>query len=259
MPLWCSPAETREALKEELFEKADAYNLAQRALWASQEADEEARGRKKKGKGFLGAESRGAQRTEETENVSKAREEVVEVLTKLEAANPSAAPLRGWREFGGVAASDCALGGLWQLVFTDAADASFRDEGTTFQVIDSSAGTFVNAVNFGAGKGGKLRGFRVVVEGEALSETEMQLIFKRVKLLRRSRFPRLFGTLTIPLPNPGFLRRLGKVLSRGRANASRKGAGFTMLYLDENLRMHRTFDGLYFVQKRLEEEPPLCE
>ena len=32
-----------------------------------------------------------------------------------------------------------------------------------------------------------------------------------------------------------------------------------MLYLDDDLRMHRTFDGLYFVQKRLEEEPPLSD
>ena len=29
-----------------------------------------------------------------------------------------------------------------------------------------------------------------------------------------------------------------------------KGAGFTLLYLDDDLRMHRTFDGQYFVQQR---------
>mmetsp|Transcript_37543 Transcript_37543/g.117357 ORF Transcript_37543/g.117357 Transcript_37543/m.117357 type:complete len:86 (-) Transcript_37543:273-530(-) len=81
----------------------------------------------------------------------------------------------------------------------------------------------------------------------------------------------------------------------GKANVSRRGAGFTMLYLDDDLRMHKvtpglnpnpaselaskpraaqaitrtltpsltlnlkTFDGLYFVQKRLDEEPPMAE
>ena len=33
------------------------------------------------------------------------------------------------------------------------------------------------------------------------------------------------------------------------------GAGFTLLYLDDDLRMHRTFDGQYFVQQRTSSGP----
>ena len=36
-----------------------------------------------------------------------------------------------------------------------------------------------------------------------------------------------------------------------QVNPSDRGAGFKLLYVDENLRIHQTFDGLYFVQKRL--------
>ena len=94
--------------------------------------------------------------------------------------------------------------------------------------------------------------FRVVVEGDALSDTDVQLRFRRIVLLRRSRFPRLFGRIVIPLPSPRLLRTLGRVLSRGKADQSSRGAGFEMLYVDADTRMHRTFDGLYFVQRRLD-------
>ena len=87
----------------------------------------------------------------------------------------------------------------------------------------------------------------------------MSLAFRRVVLLRRSRVPRLLGRVVIPLPSPRLLRGLTRLLSRGKGNASRRGAGFTLLYIDSTLRMHRTFDGLYFVQQRLDSEPPLEE
>ncbi|CAK9083797.1 unnamed protein product [Durusdinium trenchii] len=98
---------------------------------------------------------------------------------------------------------------------------------------------------------GKLRGFRVFVEGKALSDDEIELIFRKVRLLRRSRF---LPEITIPLPGPGLLRAIGRLFARskgGKVNESNRGAGFKLLYVDDDLRMHKTFDGLYFVQRRL--------
>ena len=43
---------------------------------------------------------------------------------------------------------------------------------------------------------------------------------------------------------------LTHVRTCGKAEISDRGAGFTLLYLDDDLRMHRTFDGQYFVQQR---------
>ena len=93
-----------------------------------------------------------------------------------------------------------------------------------------------------------MRGFRVVVKGKALSDNEVQLYFRRVKLLRRSRWLR---ALVLPLPPSWLLRALARRASRGKAELSDRGAGFTMLYLDDTLRCHLTFDGQYFVQQRI--------
>ena len=70
------------------------------------------------------------------------------------------------------------------------------------QEIDGDKGYFVNCVDFDA-PDAKLRGFRVVVKGKRLSDTEVQLYFRRVKLLRRSRW---LKSVVIPLP-PSWLQR----------------------------------------------------
>ena len=67
--------------------------------------------------------------------------------------------------------------------------------------------------------------------------------------LRKSRVPFL-RTIVVPLPPSGLLRAVARWASRGKAQLSSRGAGFKLLYLDDDLRMHKTFDGQYFVQQR---------
>ena len=143
------------------------------------------------------------------------------------------------------------LDGTWRLLFTTGADATFRKtnstgKAVTFQNIDARGGYFVNSVDFPTSSG-SLRGFRVVVRGKRLSDEEVQLYFRRIKLLRRSRFLR---TVIFPLPPSWLLRAVARWASRGKAKLSRRGAGFKILYLDDDLRCHLTFDGQYFVQQR---------
>lgn len=210
---------------------------------------------------LLEAESAGAREVELGSELQEQRDKIVSLIEQLADLNPTAEPLAGWQGLNSMDPSECGLNGVWKLLWTNAADATFRmgkrGNATTFQVIDAAVGTFTNAVNFDGSS--KLKAFRVVVAGEALNSKEVQLIFKRVVLLRRSRFPRFFGKITIPLPNPKALRWLSRKLSRGKADQSSRGAGFCMLYLDKDFRMHRTFDGLYFVQRRLDAEPTLAE
>ena len=97
---------------------------------------------------------------------------------------------------------ECALNGTWKLQFTSGADATFpestkRGKATTSQIINATEGTLTNNIDF---ERGKVKGFKVVVEGEAISEVEMNLNFKRVVIERESKWPRLFGTITIRLP-----------------------------------------------------------
>ena len=275
-------AEKRETLKQELFEacaafkeqeRASAEAAAAEAAAAAAEAEAAAGERpsrarrifrrlrgargeqpsldKKLGK-QLSAESFVAMESSYDAALRERRDAVVAAVDALAPLNPTAAPLDGWRGRNGRDA--CALDGRWALRFTNAADATFkrddaRGAATTSQTIDSAAGLFVNCVDFDGD--GKLRGFRVEVEGEALNDSEVQLVFKRVRLLRRSRFPRLFGTITIPLPNPRRLRKFSRGLIGKKVDASDRGAGFALLYVDDDVRMHRTFDGLLFVQRRL--------
>ena len=216
--------------KQRLLAACDAFEASQRAAAAAAEAAAAAapppkkRGLFRRGdKNALKAESYASVETTVDDASAAQRDAVVAALEELARLSPPTKALDGWRGRGGVAPSACPLDGRWKLRFTNAADARFRSDAETSQHIDAEKGLFVNAVDF-TGSSGKLRGFRVEVDGEALSDTEVQLAFRRVRLLRRSRFPRLFGTITIPLPNPARLRKLTKWLARGSGNQSSRGA-----------------------------------
>jgi hypothetical protein len=97
---------------------------------------------------------------------------------------------------------------------------------------------------------GKLTGFRVVVKGEPTSESDIRLTFRSVKILRKSRFPRLFGEINVRLPS-GLIRwsasrNMGEGEERGMA-----GPYLRLRYVDDNLHMHTTDSGNWFVQTRI--------
>lgn len=96
-----------------------------------------------------------------------------------------------------------------------------------------------------------MKGFQVVVEGNPVSDTKMDLTFRRVIIDRRSRVG--LNRIVIPLPNFKFLQRLTRKKSENVENDSKRRSGpcFNMLYLDDEMRVHKTGDGNYFVQTRL--------
>jgi hypothetical protein len=155
-----------------------------------------------------------------------------------------------------------SLGGTWKLRFTTAADATFkpgkRGPATTLQYVNATIGTFTNIIEFRENKG-KVRGFRVVVEGTPVNDKRINLTFKRVIIDRRSRVG--LNTIVIPLPNFKFLERFSRKKEsesdEGEGNSEigtrkkREGPHFNMLYLDDEMRIHKTGDGNYFVQTRL--------
>lgn len=182
---------------------------------------------------------------------------IIKTAEQLAALNPTKVPVYGWKGYGGGdPTNDCKLGGTWKLRFTTAADATFpasptRGKAITSQEIDPKAGTLTNVVDF---EKGKLKGFRVVVAGDATSDKEIDLTFRRVVILRDSRFPRLFGRLVFPIPAKLF-RLLNRFFARkntgGDASSSTRGPYFELQYIDEDLRMHKTGEGNWFIQSRL--------
>lgn len=189
--------------------------------------------------------------------VGELGKKVIETAEQLSLLNPTPVPTLGFKHYGGAPPSESKLGGKWKLRFTTAADASFptsekRGVVSTSQVIDPTEGTLTNVVDF---EKGQLKGFRVVVEGEPVSETTMRLSFKKVKLLRKSRFPRLFGETTIRLPSR-LIRWLGSSSRNGEKeemadDRNNIGPYLQFRYLDDNLRMHTTNTGNWFIQTRL--------
>jgi PAP_fibrillin len=149
------------------------------------------------------------------------------------------------------------LGGTWKLRFTTATDATFkpgkRGPATTLQYVNTTIGTFTNIVEFRENTG-KVKGFQVVVEGEPVNDKRINLTFRKVIIDRRSRIG--LNRIVIPIPNFNFL---SKILNRRRkveedvntTKKKREGPHFNMLYLDDEMRIHKTGDGNFFVQTRL--------
>lgn len=159
-----------------------------------------------------------------------------------------------------------SLGGTWKLRFTTATDATFkpgkRGPATTLQYVNATIGTFTNIIEFRENLG-KVKGFQVVVEGTPKSDTRMDLTFKKVIIDRRSRVG--LNRIVIPLPNFKFLSRFSRKKKepenseiseksekeKEEINLKKSGPCFNMLYLDDEMRVHKTGDGNYFVQTRL--------
>lgn len=238
------------ALKRALLDVSAEFKEVQLAQWQSEAPEITATNERVKSplkaEGFGNVEIKA-----EGQQLSELKQRALGLIEDLARMNPSSRPFEGWKT-----ASGCRLEGTWELRFTTGADATFRPSestgGTpiTFQTIDTRKGLFVNCIDFGENAKSRLTGFRVVVAGRKLSDSEIALDFRRVKLLRRrSRFPFLRSVI-IPLPPGWLLRGVARWASRGKAQLSQRGAGFEMLYLDEDLRIHKTFDGQYFVQQR---------
>ena len=177
-------------------------------------------------------------------------ERIIELAEQLSLLNPTPIPTLGFKRYGDASPLESKLAGMWKLLFTTAADASFAETDgrgvvSTSQVIDAEGGTLTNVIDF---EKGKLTGLRVVVDGEPTSNTDIGLTFRSVSILRKSRFPRLFGEVNIRLPS----RLIRWFASRNGVEEERGMEPYLRLrYVDDTLRMHTTNSGNWFIQTRI--------
>ena len=247
----CSQGEERERVRTQLLELCDQYKQQQRLSEGALDIQREDSGEVVRGgrPGLFGAGSVAA----DTIAADERSAEILQLIEKLALLNPTPAPLQGW----GKALRDegyapCPLGGDWKLRYTNAADATFkrskRGDTVTSQNVNATTSLITNIIRFPENKG-KLLGFDVVVRGERDGDRRLRLDFRRVVIHRRSRFPRLFGTITVPLPRFSVLERFTR--REGQGAGARPGPFFEVLYLDDDVRVHRTGEGNVFVQSRL--------
>jgi len=192
-------------------------------------------------------------------DAGKAADRVISICENLTALSPIEEPTKyiGNRLNGTMA----PLNGAWGLLFTTAADASFstnstRGDAKAQNVVDAARGRITNIVDFAMkdGKDPVLKQLNVVIKAVAESSTRVDLTFRYVKaVLTKFLFIPVRWTLYVPVPGP-FITRclffLTRLLTFGRKKNKIPKAYFDVLYLDDDLRVHKTGQDNLFVQAR---------
>jgi hypothetical protein len=212
--------------------------------------------------GELNSTSRAPQKVDYysiSKEVGEKADRVLEICNQLAKESPIPDPTRylGDLENG----EKAPLNGAWKLLFTTAADASFSKNSTrgaakAQNVVNAAKGIITNIIDFAAKEDGTeplLKQLNVVIGATATSSKRVELQFKYVKaILTKFLFFKFKYALYIPVPGP-FITRcivfITRVLKFGRKSAKTvPKAYFDVIYLDQQLRIHRTGEDNYFVQ-----------
>ncbi|CAL1132757.1 unnamed protein product [Cladocopium goreaui] len=185
--------------------------------------------------------------------LGQAADEVLQKVERLKGGCPE--PLKG---FGTPQGAECPLHGSWRLRFTTAADATFTRNSTrgtakVSNVVDAVSGSVTNCIDFDHPDAAEC--LRVRLSAETESKTRLGLAFRYVKV----RLTKFFGfslgqrrlTLTLPVPGP-FLTRIITFFTR----KTPPKPFFEIIYLDDDLRVHKTGQGNVFVQEKMSVPPP---
>jgi hypothetical protein len=198
--------------------------------------------------------------------VGEAADVVMSICNQLAAINPTKEPTLhlGDTDHG----TQCPLHGTWKLLFTTAADATFstnstRGDAKAQNVVDAVRGRITNTItfcnrnnndndDFGGSTEPVLKQLNVIIQATAMSTHRVGLQFQYVKAhLTKFFFIPLNWTLYIPVP-AAFITRCIVFFSRvfkGQTKAVPQ-AYFDVLYLDKDLRIHKTGEDNLFVQAR---------
>mmetsp|Transcript_13399 Transcript_13399/g.20958 ORF Transcript_13399/g.20958 Transcript_13399/m.20958 type:complete len:328 (-) Transcript_13399:506-1489(-) len=191
-----------------------------------------------------------------SEDVGKAADRVFGLVEQLEPLNPTPDISLNFQTEEG---DKNPLHGRWQLLFSTAADATFsknstRGDAIVANEVDAKRGKVMNIIEFCPQEDGSPKAvdvLKVRLQAEILSEKRVGLTFKYV----RARVRKLFGLpvrlpLFFPVPGP-FLTR---ILYLFRKQKQIPRAYFDVLFLDSDLRIHKTGEGNLFIQARPEWE-----
>ncbi|KAG7349139.1 plastid lipid-associated PAP/fibrillin family protein [Nitzschia inconspicua] len=188
-------------------------------------------------------------------------DEIVELCNKIASYNPTVEPTKfvGDKELG----ESAPLQGAWRSLFTTAADANFPQKGDqkapkVQNVVNAKGGTITNIVEFASKQDGTepvLKKLDVVIKAKPTSSNRVELQFKYAKaLLTKLLWFNFSWTLYIPVPPPFIVRSIvfvSRLFKFGKKGAKRVPNGyFDILYLDNDLRIHKTGEDNYFVQAR---------
>jgi len=155
------------------------------------------------------------------------------------------------------------LRGPWKSLFSTAADANFNKNSTrgaakAQNIVNATKGTITNVIDFETKEDGTepvLKQLNVVIRATAVSAKRVELQFRYAKaVLTKFFFLKLKWSLYIPVPGPFITRCIvfvSRILRFGRKSTKKiPKAYFDILYLDDDLRIHKTGEDNLFVQGR---------
>ena len=197
-----------------------------------------------------------------SEDVGKAADKVMSICQELSRISPLEEPTKYLGD--PVNGNLAPLNGAWKLLFTTAADASFsknstRGDAKAQNVVDACKGKITNVIDFLPGDDKKepaLKQLNVIIKATAESPTRVGLQFRYAKAVCTKFFVIPFRwSLYIPVPAAFITRcivlfsRLWKFGGKAPIKAPPK-AFFDILYLDGDLRVHKTGEDNLFVQAK---------
>jgi hypothetical protein len=194
-----------------------------------------------------------------SKDVGDKAQEIVQVCERLS----DYCPITVATEFLGDAlqGDKAPLNGSWKSLFTTAADANFSKNSTrgaakVQNIVNGKKGTITNVIDFETKEDGTepvLKQLNVVIKALPVSAKRVELQFKYAKaVLTKFFFWKVRWSLYIPVPGPFITRCIvffSRILRFGKVKKVPKGY-FDLLYLDEDLRVHRTGEDNIFVQSR---------
>lgn len=223
-----------EAVRHDLLQLCDEYKLKEEAIWNS---------------GRIKGSARKLRFVPELRDLE---EKITLKILFLSTQSPIPHPFKTWGTKDG-----SPIDGSWKLRFTTAIDAKpevtrrQRPEEflSTCQHVNSTSQEITNIIRSYSTKDlTPLTTLKVSVRGKPLSSSRLQLAFRDVNVERpKAKFIKRFG---FPFPRIPFSNAL--VNWKNEKNPNHPiGPFFDILYLDEDLRIHKTGRGDYFIQSRL--------
>ena len=206
-----------------------------------------------------------------SQDMGNAAKKVMDICDQLADNTPSLEPTKylGDKENGDKA----PLNGAWKLLFTNAADAVFsknskRGAAKAQNVVNAKKGRITNVIDFDTLPNRKepaLKQLNGIFKATALNSERVELNFQYAKVvLTKFFFLPLFGkrlSLYIPVPATfitkviEFFKSVKRLFQRkkddGEKEEKRSPKGyFDVLYLDQDLRVHKTGQDNLFVQAK---------
>ena len=209
-----------------------------------------------------------------SERVGKTADSIFESVQKLSKVNPTSKATEGMGDKTYDASKRPPLDGPWNLLFSTAADASFskdskRGDAKAGNIVDARAGKMTNVIKFapnvdeetGEETPKAVDELRVKLACTPEGDNRVNLVFKYVAVkFTRFFFLKFRWTLYIPVPGPTVanivigISNFKKWLLRRKDQPERKRpkAFFDVLFLDQDLRVHKTGEDNLFIQARPE-------